>query len=69
MKEKLITSLYRDINILDAEIRHSAALKAALASLARLIEELNQHILELHCERTNLRLAARADPCIPSSDF
>ena len=69
MKEKLITSLYRDINILDAEIRHSTLLKSALASHGRHIEELNQHIVELHCERMNTRLAARADPASPLSDF
>lgn len=47
MKEKLITSLYRDINILDADIRHSSHLKVVLGHHLKYIDELTQTIIEL----------------------
>lgn len=45
MKEKLINSLYRDINILDADIRHSAHIKILLNNHAKYIEELTHSLL------------------------
>lgn len=55
---------------MDAEIRHSTLLKSVLASNSRYIDELNQHIVELHCEKINARLAAKADiASSPLSDF
>jgi hypothetical protein len=53
MKEKLITSLYRDINILDADIRHGTHLKMVLASHLKYIDDLNQTIVELECNKLN----------------
>lgn len=53
MKEKLITSLYRDINILDADIRHSSHLKGVLGHQLKYIDELTQIIIELECNKLN----------------
>ena len=63
LKEALINSLYKDIAILDSEMRQIPQLKNTISLNGSAIDTLNEIIIKLECKLSNLKYQVSMNIC------